>query len=44
MKNVKERIMERRENKNKGNQSTLKSFEQILKGKKKQFKENQKKN
>ena len=44
VRNVKERIMERRENKNKGNQSTLKSFEQILKGKKKQFKENQKKN
>ena len=44
VKNVKERIMERRENKNKGNLSTLKSFEQILKGKKKQFKENQKKN
>ena len=44
VKNVKERIIERRENKNKGNLSTLKSFEQILKGKKKQFKENQKKN
>jgi len=44
IKNVKERIMERRENKNKGNTTTLKSFEQILKGKKKQFKENQKKN
>jgi len=44
VKNVKERIMERKENKNKGNLSTLKSFEQILKGKKKQFKENQKKN
>ena len=27
--------MERRENKNKGNTTTLKSFEQILKGKKK---------
>ena len=36
--------MERRENKKKGNTSTLKSFEQILKGKKKQFKEKQKKN
>ena len=44
VKNVKERIMERRESKNKGNMSTLKSFEQILKNKKKQFKENQKKN
>ena len=44
VKNVKERIIERRENKNKRNLSTLKSFEQILKGKKKQFKENQKKN
>ena len=41
IRNVKERILEKRENKN--NKSTLKSFEQILKGKKKEFKENQKK-
>ena len=34
--------MDRKENKN--NKSTLKSFEQILKGKKKEFKDNQKKN
>ena len=44
VRNAKERFMERRENKKKGNTSTLKSFEQILKGKKKQFKEKQKKN
>ena len=43
VKNVRERMMERRENKNKGNINIMKSFEQILKGKKKQFKENQKK-
>ena len=43
VKNIRERMMERRENKNKGNINILKSFEQILKGKKKQFKENQKK-
>ena len=42
IRNVKERILERKENKN--IKSTLKSFEQILKGKKKEFKENQKKN
>jgi len=42
IRNVKERIMERKENKK--SKSTLKSFEEILKGKKKQFKENQKKN
>ena len=42
IRNVKERILERKENKK--NKSTLKSFEEILKGKKKQFKENQKKN
>ena len=42
IRNVKERIIERKEKKN--NKSTLKSFEEILKGKKKQFKENQKKN
>ena len=41
IRNVKERILEKKENKN--NKSTLKSFEQILKGKKKEFKENQKK-
>ena len=42
IRNVKERILERKENKK--SKSTLKSFEEILKGKKKQFKENQKKN
>ena len=42
IRNVKERILERKENNN--NKSTLKSFAQILKGKKKEFKENQKKN
>ena len=42
IRNVKERILERKENKT--SKSTLKSFEEILKGKKKQFKENQKKN
>ena len=41
IRNVKERIMERKESKK--NKSTLKSFEEILKGKKKEFKENQKK-
>ena len=44
VKKVREKILERKDNQNKGNLSTLKSFEQILKGKKKQFKENQKKN
>jgi len=44
VRNAKERFMERKGINNKGNASTLKSFEQILKGKKKQFKENQKKN
>ena len=42
IRNVRERILERKENKK--SKSTLKSFEEILKGKKKQFKENQKKN
>ena len=42
IRNVKERILERKESKK--SKSTLKSFEEILKGKKKQFKENQKKN
>ena len=42
IKNVRQRILERKENKN--NKSTLKSFEEILKGKKKEFKERQKKN
>jgi len=41
IRNVKERILERKESKK--SKSTLKSFEEILKGKKKQFKENQKK-
>ena len=41
IRNVKERILERKENKK--SKSTLKSFEEILKGKKKEFKENQKK-
>ena len=42
IRNVRERIIEKKENKK--NKSTLKSFEQILKGKKKEFKERQKKN
>ena len=41
IRNVRERILERKESKK--NKSTLKSFEEILKGKKKEFKENQKK-
>ena len=41
IKGVREKIMEKKEGKS--NKSTLKSFEEILKGKKKMFKENQKK-